>query len=184
MERRPRNLRGGWVFPLSVAMLILASCSPTETAMTPALRVVDHVDLNRYAGEWFEIARYPHSFQKGCVVSKATYSVIDGSIEVVNECYERGATSPDRSVKGRARVVDRDTNAKLKVTFFWPFAGDYWIIDLDEEYQYAVVGHPKRKYLWILARTQQMDEKLYRDILMRLREQRYDTAKLIRTLRN
>jgi apolipoprotein D and lipocalin family protein len=152
--------------------------------MTPPLRVVDHVDLNRYAGEWFEIARYPHSFQKGCVVSKATYSVIDGSIEVVNECYERGATSPDRSVKGRARVVDRDTNAKLKVTFFWPFAGDYWIIDLDEEYQYAVVGHPKRKYLWILARTQQMDEKLYRDILMRLREQRYDTAKLIRTLRN
>jgi len=167
-----------------VAMVILASCRPTETGMIPSLRVVDHVDLNRYAGEWFEIARYSHRFQEGCVGSKATYSLDGDRVVVVNECYEQTLTGPVRSIKGRARVVDRETNAKLKVTFFWPFAGDYWIIDLDDKYQYAVVGHPKRKYLWILSRTQEMDEKVYQGILMRLQEQRYDTAKLIKTIQN
>jgi apolipoprotein D and lipocalin family protein len=183
MKTRPNTMGDGRFLLLYVAMMILASCRVTETEMLPPLRVVGHVDLNRYAGEWYEIARYPHRFQEGCVGSKATYSLDDGRIVVVNECYEQTSAGTLRSVKGSARVVDRETNAKLKVTFFWPFAGDYWIIDLDDKYQYAVVGHPTRKYLWILSRTQEMDEQVYQDILMRLREQRYDTAKLIRTLR-
>jgi apolipoprotein D and lipocalin family protein len=183
MERIPSGLWSGWVLPLGVTMLMLVACAPPETAMLPPLQVVDHVDLNRYAGEWFEIARYPHGFQKGCVVSKATYSVDDGGIEVVNECFEQAEAGPVRSVTGRARVIDETTNAKLKVTFFWPFYGDYWIIDLDDDYRYAVVGHPTRKYLWILSRTRQMEETLYQAILVRLKEQGYDTAKLIRTIR-
>lgn len=169
---------------LFVAMLILAACRPPQAEKLPPLRVVDHVDLNRYAGEWFEIARYPHRFQEGCVGSKATYHLDDDRIVVVNECYEQKLTGAVRSVKGSARVVDRETNAKLKVTFFWPFTGDYWIIDLDDKYQYAVVGHPTRKYLWILSRTKEMDEIVYRDILLRLQQQGYDTAKLIKTLQN
>jgi apolipoprotein D and lipocalin family protein len=184
METWPSKSRAGRFLLLFVAMMILASCRPTGTETIPPLRVVDHVDLNRYAVEWYEIARYPHSFQKGCVVSKATYSVDNGGIEVVNDCYEELQADPVRSVAGRARVVDRETNAKLKVTFFWPFAGDYWIIDLDDNYQYAVVGHPKRKYLWILSRTQEMEETVYNDLLTRLEEQSYDTGKLIKSGRN
>ena len=78
--------------------------------------------------------------------------------------------------------MDRKTNAKLKVRFFWPFSGDYWIIDIGENYQYAVVGHPKRNYLWILSRTPQMDPAVYDGILERLRKQQYDLNRLRKTL--
>jgi len=78
-------------------------------------------------------------------------------------------------------VVDKDTNARLKVSFFWPFSGDYWIIDLGNNYEYAVVGHPNRKYLWVLSRIPQMDEKVYHEILARLEQQDYDTTKLLKT---
>jgi apolipoprotein D and lipocalin family protein len=99
---------------------------------------------------------------------------------VLNQC-RKGPGGEISSAKGKARVVDTETNAKLKVSFFWPFSGDYWIIDLGEKYDYAVIGHPTRKYLWILSRTPQMDENLYRQILLRLAKQSYDTGKLIRT---
>jgi apolipoprotein D and lipocalin family protein len=112
--------------------------------------------------------------------SSAIYTPIEGEkIGVLNQCFK----GPDRklsSVKGKAWVIDKETNAKLKVSFFWPFSGDYWIIDLGENYEYAVVGHPSRKYLWILSRTPQMDEVLYQRILENLRKQSYDVSKLIR----
>ena len=95
------------------------------------LPVVPYVDLKRYTGTWYEIARYPHRFQEGCVGSKATYTLRDdGKISVLNECYDKTFTGKIRSAKGKAWVVDKKTNAKLKVSFFWPFSGDYWIIDL------------------------------------------------------
>ncbi|MDH3328946.1 MAG: lipocalin family protein [Desulfobulbaceae bacterium] len=146
------------------------------------LKTVPHVDLERYAGLWFEIARYPNKFQKGCIGSKATYTLRDdGKLAVLNQCYDTSFSGKIRSAKGKALVVDRQTNAKLKVTFFWPFAGDYWIIELGENYEYAVVGHPKRKYLWILSREKTMGEDLYQSILSRLESQGYDTAKLIKS---
>lgn len=145
------------------------------------LATVDHVDLNRYLGEWYEIARYPNRFQQDCPASKATYSPRpDGRIDVLNECYDLNYRQVLRAVRGTARVVDRQSNAKLKVTFFWPFSGDYWIIDLAEDYRYAVVGHPERKYLWILGREQRMEEAIYQQILGRLAAQGYDPAKLLR----
>jgi len=148
----------------------------------PPLRVVPYVDLNRYTGIWYEIARYPHKFQAGCVDSRATYAIRDdGMLSVLNECYEGSDKSKLRSAKGKAWVVDTNTNAKLKVSFFWPFSGDYWIIDLGKDYEYAVIGHPERKYLWILSRTQVMDESVYDGILDRLKKQHYDISKLIRT---
>jgi apolipoprotein D and lipocalin family protein len=85
------------------------------------------------------------------------------------------------SAKGKAWVVDKETNAKLKVSFFWFFAGDYWIIDLGRDYEYAVIGHPKRKYLWILSRVKEMDNTVYEEILSLLRDKKYDTSKLIKT---
>jgi apolipoprotein D and lipocalin family protein len=144
------------------------------------LETVTYVDLNRYVGQWHEIARYQHKFQEGCIGSKAIYTLRDdGKINVLNQCYEKSSSGELRSAKGKAWVVDKQSNAKLKVSFFWPFAGDYWIIELGDDYEYAVVGHPTRKYLWILSRTPEMDETLYNEILSRLEKQDYDTTKLL-----
>lgn len=160
---------------------MMASCMQVKDT-APSLQVVQFVDLNLYMGTWYEIARYPHKFQIGCIGSRATYTLRDdGKLSVLNECYEESDSSKLRSAKGKAWIVDSDTNAKLKVSFFWPFSGHYWIIDLGEEYEYAVIGHPQRKYLWILSRTRVMDEAVYEGILKRLKEQHYDTSRLIRT---
>jgi apolipoprotein D and lipocalin family protein len=164
------------------ALLILAGCTGKE--LESPLKTVSYVDLNRYMGVWYEIARYPNRFQKDCVGSRATYSLMDdGKVSVLNECYEGSFSGKLRSAKGRAWVVDKETNAKLKVSFFWFFAGDYWIIDIDDDYSYVVVGHPKRKYLWILSRSKIMDDTTYEGILNGLEKlHHYDTSKLIKTL--
>ena len=161
--------------------LLAGGCMQNGNFMDP-LKTVDHVDFKRYAGQWYEIARYPNKFQEGCVGSRANYILSDdGKIKVINECYNKSFSGKIRSAVGKAWVVDQETNSKLKVSFFWPFSGDYWIIDLGRNYEYAVIGHPARKYLWILSRTPSMDENLYQAILTRLRGQEYDTEKLIRT---
>jgi apolipoprotein D and lipocalin family protein len=144
------------------------------------LQVVPQVDVKRYLGSWYEIARYPNRFQKGCVDSRADYRLRpDGDIRVLNTCRKDNPEGPMKSAEGRAWIVDKNTNAKLKVRFFWPFSGDYWIIDLGENYEYAVVGEPKRKYLWILSRRPAMDPESYQEILERLKEKGYDPGKLM-----
>ena len=100
----------------------------------------------------------------------------------MNRCNRDSLDGRQTIARGQARVVDRKSNAKLEVSFFWPFWGDYWIIDLDPEYRYAVVGHPNRKYLWILSRARTMDSLVYSGILERLTAQGYDIAKLQVTL--
>jgi len=165
-----------------ILLLPISACSPGGKIMTAELKVVPYVKLERYTGTWYEIARYPQRFQEGCVASKAVYEIgPDGKIQVYNECRQGSMEGPVKSVRGKAKVVDPVTNAKLKVTFFWPFYGDYWIIDLGENYEFAVVGHPSRKYLWVLSRTPEMEESVYRGILERLEKQGYDTGRLIRT---
>jgi apolipoprotein D and lipocalin family protein len=120
---------------------------------------VPHVELKKYLGKWYEVAHLPARFQEGCSDTTATYTLSeDGSISVLNECRRNGKV---KRAKGKAKVVDKNSGAKLKVTFFWPFYGDYWIINLGDNYDYAVVGTPNRKYLWILSRTPQMDDKLF-----------------------
>lgn len=148
----------------------------------PPLQTVQKVDLSRYMGTWYEIALYPTSFQRGCAATKATYTAReDGSVSVVNECRRGGLDGELTVAKGTAKVVDAETNAKLKVTFFWPFYGDYWIIDLGPDYDYAVVGHPSREYLWVLSRAPRMDESTYNGILERLKAQGYDPTRLVKT---
>jgi len=143
------------------------------------LSTVSSVELNRYMGKWYEIASYPAWFQKGCTGSTADYSRLpDGRVRVVNRCYKKSLNGPLKESKGKAEVVDSKTNARLKVTFFWPFKGDYWIIDLDDDYQWAVVGVPSRKYLWILSRTPTLDGKVYDGILRRVIEKGYDPTRL------
>ena len=148
----------------------------------PEVRVVSEVDLNRYAGKWYEIASFPQRFQRGCTASTATYTLRqDGEIDVINECRKGGFEGQQSRVKGRAWVVDPREPAKLRVRFFWPFSGAYWIIDLGADYEYAVVGHPDRAYLWILSRTPAMDEEVYQAILKRIDEQGFDLSRLRRT---
>lgn len=157
----------------------------TVGAMEPKekdLEVVSSVDLSRYVGRWYEIARLPNRFEKKCADSvTADYALrTDGKIEVINRC--RKANGEFTTSKGKAKITDKATNAKLKVTFFWPFYGNYWILDLGSNYEYAVVGDPSRKYLWILSRTPQLDETIYQQLLTKMAERGFDTTKVIKTL--
>jgi apolipoprotein D and lipocalin family protein len=163
------------------AGLIGAGAGLMMAASAPSLETVPHIDLNRYVGRWYEIARYPNSFERKCDHDvTAEYSKKEnGDIRVINACLSQNG-KVDRSV-GTAKVVDASTNAKLKVTFFWPFYGKYWVIDLGENYEYAVIGEPSRDYLWILSRTPVMQDAVYGKILNRLPARGYDPEKLVRT---
>jgi apolipoprotein D and lipocalin family protein len=147
---------------------------------------VDSVDLAKYTGLWYEIAKIPNSFQKNCVRNTtANYKLReDGKIEVINKCVE--VNGDTNIAKGIAKVVDTKSNAKLEVSFvrilgiqlFW---GDYWIIDLDKDYKYAVVGTPSRKYGWILSRTQKLSPGIMDKIFDALRKQGYDPKDFVMT---
>lgn len=171
-----------------VKVLLFAAIALVLTQMTVAeskpLTTVSQVDLSRYVGKWYEIARYPNKFQKDCASDvTANYTAgSDGKIEVLNTC--RTGDGKEKSSKGSAKVADKKTNAKLKVTFFWPFSGKYWIIALSPDYNWAVVGEPDRKYLWILSRTPQLGSEKYDKILDRVKELGYDPAKLVKTTQN
>jgi apolipoprotein D and lipocalin family protein len=164
----------------AVAAVVLGA-NVAAPARSTDLTTVSAVDLNRYLGTWYEIARYPNRFQKQCVGdTTASYSLREGGgINVVNRCRTKGGKIDE--AKGRAKIVDQQSKAKLKVTFFWPFYGDYWIIGLDRDYRYAVVSDPNRKYLWILSRTPKMDPNLYDEAIRTIREKGLDPAKLITT---
>jgi apolipoprotein D and lipocalin family protein len=163
------------------ALLLSFSTAQAESSAGSPLRVVESVDLNRYSGRWYEIARYANRFQRDCESdTTAVYTLRkDGRVQVVNSC--RKADGKTKTAKGTAKVADKATNAKLRVTFFWPFSGDYWVIGLSPDYRYAIVGEPKRKYLWILSRTPEMDEATYKGVLEQIRAAGYDPDKLIKT---
>jgi len=147
------------------------------------LDVVDKVDVQRYLGKWYEIALLPNSFEKGCNCTTAEYSLIDSTtIRVINSCRKDSVKGKVDQANGKAFVVEGSNNAKLRVQFFWPFRGDYWIIDLDKEnYSYAVVGAPNRKYLWILSRTPRMDEIIYNALIEKCKTKGFDISKLEKT---
>jgi apolipoprotein D and lipocalin family protein len=161
--------------------IALAAAADGESQAVGPLHTVDTVDLQRYLGTWYEIARYPNRFERDCDSNTtAQYSRRnDGRIEVVNSC--RKPSGKTKSVRGVAKVVDPITNAKLKVTFFWPFTGNYWVLALGPDYQYAIVGEPSRKYLWVLSRTPQLDRETYRAILDRIKQLGYIPSKLVLT---
>jgi len=160
----------------------VASAPPPADDPKP-LEVVPFVDLRRYLGKWYEIATIPQRFEKGCVGSTAEYALRpDGDIDVINTCRKGTLDGKVRTAHAKAWVVDRKTNAKLRVRFFWPFTGAYWIIGLDADYRWAVVGHPSRNYLWILCREPRMDDALYDELLKMIAAKGYDEAKIKKTL--
>jgi apolipoprotein D and lipocalin family protein len=143
------------------------------------LKTVAKIDLKKYSGTWYEIASFPQRFQKGCECTTAQYTLTNKDYVLVeNRCKRNGKVS---YIKGKA-FIDKDTgNTKLKVQFFWPFKAKYWIIDLAEDYSYAVVSHPNKKYLWILSRTPKLEGEIYERIILRLKEKGFDLSKLIVT---
>ena len=171
--------------------LLLASARTARadaTAAAPPLRTIAAIDLPRYMGTWYEIARYPNRFQKKCIgFTKADYSILaDGTVQVVNQCRLADG-STDRAV-GQARQSGAPATPRLKVrfapawlSFLAAVWGDYWIIDLDPAYRLVAVSEPTRDYLWILARTPMVDAAALQALLVRLQGQGFDLQKLQRT---
>lgn len=140
------------------------------------VKTVPHVDINRYMGRWYEISSYPQWYEKGLTGVSAFYTLKSDYVEVLNAGYKKGRL---QEVRGVARVVEGSGNAKLKVSFFRPFYGKYWIVDLAEDYCWVVVSNPDRSTLWILCRTKTMDTTLYQTILEKLKTSGFDISKLV-----
>jgi Bacterial lipocalin len=162
-------------------MILMSSPTMAQTQdQDNELRTVPYVNLDRYVGKWYEIASFPQRFQRGCSCTTAEYAKnSDGTIAVTNTCNKDGGV---KVATAKAWVVNKETRAKLAVQFQWPFRGKYWIIDLDEDYNWAVVSHPNRKYLWILSRNPTMDAATYDGILQRATAQGLDITKLQKTV--
>ena len=175
--------------PLLVAVLagasvLLSGCAvlgpkhPVGNTAVP--QPAKSVDLPRYLGKWYEIARYEQSFQKGCEGVSADYALRDdGKISVRNAC--RKADGKTSVANGKAKIVDTTTNAKLKVSFFGPFYGNYWVLDRAEDYSWAIIGEPSGRYLWLLAREATPAPDKVEALIARARALGYDTSMLIRT---
>jgi len=166
-------------------LLLIATSFLTAAFAQKVPTVVSTVDLNRYMGKWYEIARLPNYFERKLKCTSATYSKRDdGKITVLNEGNYISDPAKTTSSKGVAWIPDKKSAAKLKVQFFWPFSGDYWIMYLDEDYRYVLVGDPDNKYLWILCREKKMDETTYNMLLQKAIDNGYDVKPIIRVEQN
>ncbi len=162
-------------------MAILLGCK----AQYPALETVKKVDLEKYAGKWYEIATIPQGFQKGCICSMAEYKTNPkGYVEVYNSCRKNIPDGKLKTVKGKAFPVKGTGNSKLKVQFFWPFRADYWIVELAPDYSHAAVGNKSREYLWILSRTPGLPDSTYQSLLDKLEKKQFDVSMLQKTRQN
>jgi apolipoprotein D and lipocalin family protein len=181
MKRTSKLLALGGI---GLAAIGLAACSTLVSRHPVGNRSVPQpnksVDLQKYLGRWYEIARYEQSFQKGCEGVTADYSLrADGNIDVLNRCRKPGGKSSE--ARGRAKVVDGETKAKLKVSFFGPFYGDYWVLDHADDYGWSIVGEPSGRYLWILNREATPEEAEVKKLIDRAKGLGYDTSMLLRT---
>jgi len=164
-------------FMLIFTSLLMAGCKNQNSAVMNQTGI-ETFDLQRYLGKWYEIARYDHRFERGLEGVTATYSLRDdGKIKVVNAGYKNSLDGKYKEAVGKAKTTD--VPGRLKVSFFWFFYADYIILELDEDYRWALIGSSSDKYLWILSRTPQLDEQIREHILTKARERGYDTSKLI-----
>jgi apolipoprotein D and lipocalin family protein len=164
----------------SIIFLAVSGTLNAQTKRIGTVNTVPYVDLSKYTGKWYEISKIPNSFQKGCARNTtAEYKLReDRRIDVINKCIEDDGSVNE--AEGLAKVEDEKTNAKLKVSFvsilgihlFW---GDYWIIGLDKNYEFAVVGHPERKYGWILSRTPKLSDEKLQEAYSILKNNGYNT---------
>jgi apolipoprotein D and lipocalin family protein len=176
---RPRSGKAGDVPSPTAAVLALAlSLGAAACKQDPPLATVSSVDLNRFQGQWYEVASLPRTTQTDCTGTRASYAVTSPtSLTLVHQCNVGSLSGPVRQVVANAVVQDTNAPAKLQVDF-GGFYGDYWIIDLGQKYEYAVVGHPSRDYLWVLSRTPKLDAATLADITKRAQDNGFDTSKL------
>jgi apolipoprotein D and lipocalin family protein len=188
-EQPTRPAARGRTFALLAALglgaLALTACDPMGGPV--GNRVVPQpakpVELGRYTGLWYELARYDNRFERGCEAVTAEYRrQADGAIQVINSCRQGGPDGPVKTVKGRAKVVAGSGSAKLKVSFFGPFFGDYWVLDHAPDYSWSIVGEPSGRYLWLLSRTAKPPVADLEALYARVRALGYDAA-LIRPTR-
>ncbi len=168
---------------LLLALLFILSCSTTKD---PGQKTVEHVDINRFMGNWFEIARYETPIQSECGAAKVTYKREKKSeIEIIHACHEKNSGKTIHA-RGQAEIDDKKTNAKWKVSYMplfknWHlFSGSLWIVGLDPEYQYAILGHPTHKHLWIISRTAQISPEKYDELVSLAKSKGYKTKELVR----
>jgi apolipoprotein D and lipocalin family protein len=167
------------MFKFFTLLLAIPIISCTHTAKTVDVRTVNNFDISKYLGTWHEIARFDHSFEKGCDNVTATYSQNDdGSIGVLNRCVVNGK---EKVAKGKAYFRDAKMKNKgeLKVTFFWPFFGHYNVLELDKDYQYALVSGSSDGYLWVLSRSKTMEKATLDALLARATARGFDVSKFI-----
>jgi lipocalin len=142
---------------------------------------VKELDVKRYMGRWYEIARFPHSFEKNLVGVTATYELMEnGKIRVINEGYKNTLDGKHSKAVGKAKIPNKKEPGKLRVSFFWDFYADYYVLELDKNYQYAMIGSSSDKYFWILSRSPQLDEKTYQMLLDKAKKRGYNLKKLIK----
>lgn len=154
---------------------VLISLSGCATTSHPPLPTVPAVDLKRYLGTWHQIALIPNRFQSMCVAeTQAEYALDDDVIRVTNRC--RTASGEIESASGIAKIVEGSHNAKLRVSFFRPFYGDYWVLALDPDYRWVLIGEPSRRYGWVLARTPTLDKDVLDRLIDRAAELGYDRS--------
>lgn len=169
-----RTLRLHLVAALGLA---LAACvgSPGPVGNTSVPEPAKPVELGLYLGKWYEYGRYEAPFQKGCEGVTAEYSLrYDSKIKVVNSCYQDGLDGKFKQATGKAKLVEGSNGAKLKVSFFGPFYGDYWVLDRGDDYSWSIVGEPSGRYLWMLTREAQPDAELRARLEARVKELGYD----------
>ncbi len=162
-------------FILIVVQITFNSCTMSQNPPT----ITDSIDLQKYAGKWYEIASYPMRFQKDCFCVTADYTLTDkGYVKVFNSCRKGSVSGEVKSITGKAFPVKGTNNVKLKVQFFWPFRADYWVIDKADDYSWAVVSGASRKYLWILCRKPEISKETWHYITGRLVQNGFDLEKL------
>ncbi|ESQ93472.1 lipocalin family protein [Asticcacaulis benevestitus] len=173
------------IFPLllaSGAVLALTACAsltagPVGNASVP--QPAKPVDIEQYSGLWYEIGRYENRFEKDCEGVTAEYRARpDGLIDVINSCHKGGLSGPVKVAEGKAKVLPGSDNAKLKVSFFGPLYGDYWVLDRADDYSWAIVGEPSGRYLWLLSRVAQPHEMVRNTIEARTRQMGYDWGRV------
>jgi len=162
-----------------LAILGLTSCGQTKQKLN--METVKTLDLNRYLGSWYEIARFDHSFERGLVGTKANYSLQpNGMIKVVNSGYKNTLDGEYKEAIGKAKFASDKNLAHLRVSFFWIFYSDYYVLELDEQnYSYAMIGSSSDKYFWILSRTLQLPKATLDTLINKAKERGYDTTKII-----
>jgi apolipoprotein D and lipocalin family protein len=166
-----------------VILLLLTNLTISAAYSQKVPSVVSSVDLSKYQGTWYEIARLPNYFERKLKCISATYTLRDdGKITVLNKGNYIAPPNKPSSSEGVAWIPDKNSTAKLKVQFFWPFSGDYWIMYLDQDYRFVLVGDPARKYLWILCREKNLEETTYKMLLQKAIDNGYDVTSIIRVV--